>query len=332
MEIVKRIEALSPESSHLMGGLQNKVEAFTLAHLSDLHLSSLNGVGIRALVNKRILGYLSWRLRRKAEHDGAVLKALLQDLQRCKPDHIAVTGDLTHLGLPQEFQEARDFLLRLGPPHKVTVIPGNHDAYISTSWNRTFSLWADYMLSDELETGIDKESENQSIFPSLRIRGNAALIGVSSAVPSAPFFAVGSIGKNQLERLKTILTEIRRKNLFRVLLIHHPPLGGTVRWRKRLTDAAPLRSLLEDYGTELVLHGHAHKTSMTSMRTTAGRAEVIGVPSATSLGRNPGSGARYHLYALSRSEKHWKLQLFVRGYSRMKKRFVSEEARDLPYL
>src|SRR4030095_7609561 len=34
---------------------------FTLAHLSDLHLSSLAGVGLRALLGQRILGYVSGR-------------------------------------------------------------------------------------------------------------------------------------------------------------------------------------------------------------------------------------------------------------------------------
>ena len=37
---------------------------FALAHLSDLHLSSLEGVRPLALLGKRILGYITWRQRR----------------------------------------------------------------------------------------------------------------------------------------------------------------------------------------------------------------------------------------------------------------------------
>ena len=53
---------------------------FVLAHLSDLHLSSLDGVSPRALLGKRLLGYLSWRLWRRHEHRADVLDALRADL------------------------------------------------------------------------------------------------------------------------------------------------------------------------------------------------------------------------------------------------------------
>jgi len=91
-------------------------ETFTLAHLSDLHLSSLNDVKVRELLNKRIYGYLKWQLKRRSEHRREVLDALLLNLQHTTPDHIAVTGDLTHLGLPKEFREARNLLQSLGSP------------------------------------------------------------------------------------------------------------------------------------------------------------------------------------------------------------------------
>ena len=85
---------------------------FVLAHVSDLHLSSLEGVSARSLLDKRILGYLSWRHRRRREHRTDVLDALLADLQSEHLDHIAVTGDLTHIGLPQEFRQAATWLRR----------------------------------------------------------------------------------------------------------------------------------------------------------------------------------------------------------------------------
>ena len=44
----------------------------TFAQLSDPHLSSLEDVHWRDLASKRLLGYLSWRKRRRAEHRGVV--------------------------------------------------------------------------------------------------------------------------------------------------------------------------------------------------------------------------------------------------------------------
>ena len=132
---------------------------FTLAHLSDPHLSSPNGVKIKELLNKRMYGYLSWRINRRFEHHNSVLSALLEDMHSTKPDHIVLTGDLTHLGLPREFLKARALLHSLGPPSKVTLIPGNHDTYVSSSWEHTFRLWEDYMTSDaeQVSTGPGKE-------------------------------------------------------------------------------------------------------------------------------------------------------------------------------
>ena len=58
------------------------------------------------------------------------LDRLVDDLRAQKPDHIAVTGDLTNIAMREEFENARLWLEELGPPDRVTAIPGNHDAYV----------------------------------------------------------------------------------------------------------------------------------------------------------------------------------------------------------
>ena len=84
------------------------------AQLSDPHLSSLKGVRGRDLFSKRGLGYLSWRRKRRFEHRTEVLEALQRDLELSELDQLLVTGDLTHIGLPQEFEQARQWLQELG--------------------------------------------------------------------------------------------------------------------------------------------------------------------------------------------------------------------------
>jgi 3',5'-cyclic AMP phosphodiesterase CpdA len=304
-------------------------ETFTLAHLSDLHLSSLNDVKVGELLNKRIYGYLKWQLRRRSEHHRKVLDALLHNLKSTTPDHIAVTGDLTHLGLPREFREARNVLQSLGPPSRVTVIPGNHDTYVSTDWNSTFALWTDYMLSDEAYLGARAGTDGHTTFPSLRLRGIAALIGVSTARPSAPLLAVGSVGEVQLQQMEKILVETGKQRLFRVVLIHHPPLDGTVSWRKRLTDAAALRSVLDQHGVELILHGHAHRSSLRQLETTVGAVPAIGVPSASALGRTSSRRARYHLYRFKANRGGWEMVVTVMCYSPTQQEFTEESEKHL---
>jgi len=297
---------------------------FTLAHLSDFHLSSLNKVKLRDLLNKRIFGYAKWRFRRRSEHSPEVLQALVRDLQIAGPDHTVVTGDLTHLGLPVEFREARKILHSLGSPSKITVVPGNHDAYVRTDWSTTFGHWAEYMVSDGPFLRGEAGTDSKNIFPSLRIRGFVALVGVSTARPSGLLLAVGSVGQLQLRELERILAETGQQRLFRVLLIHHPPLPGAVSWRKRLTDGAALRLILARQGVELVLHGHAHRGSLGHVDTVIGEAPTFGVTSASALGRSTKRRARYHLYRLKKNPHGWEIVVSVRCYSPSSKSFVED--------
>ena len=301
---------------------------FTLAHLSDAHLCSLTELRFRELINKRILGYFSWRLHRHAVHRDDVLAALVRDLHTLNPDHIVITGDLTHLGTPSQFRMAQQFLHRLGPPEKVTVIPGNHDAYVRSAWNDTFARWAEYMVSDEKKPPDQLRANLPIEFPCLRVRGRVAVIGVSTAQPSAPFLAVGSIGSPQLQRLEKMLTELGRRHLFRVVLIHHPPVSGVVKWRKRLTDAAAFRAMVNRCGAELVLHGHVHRNSFKYLNTTVNRVPVISVPSASALSQNPERRARYHVYHIDPSSRGLDVLWSAHRYSAKKKQFVLESERN----
>jgi 3',5'-cyclic AMP phosphodiesterase CpdA len=294
---------------------REKNDIFRFAHLSDPHLSSLADVKIPDLLNKRALGYLSWRLRRRRKHSPEVLAALRHDLRGLTLDHIVITGDLTHIGLPSEFQQARRWLETLGSPADVTVVPGNHDAYVRASWDTTFALWTPHMVSDPGLSARAIPPPADSIFPAVRKRGCVALIGVSSARPSAPFLAVGSLRAVQLERLDRILGDLRQEKLFRVLLIHHPPMVGIVSWRKRLTDAAALRSVMVRHSVELVLHGHAHRMSVTRCQAASSSITAIGVPSATASGSKPGHRAQYHLYEVRPTPAGWDVRLSVRIYS-----------------
>ncbi|UCE82823.1 MAG: metallophosphoesterase [Deltaproteobacteria bacterium] len=326
---LKRVESSVSPRFRVLPKLSDLNGTFKLAHLSDLHLTSPNDFRVQELLNKRAYGYLSWRLRRRAEHGSEVLEALLRDLEFIKPDHIVITGDLTHLSLPREFQEVEQWLQSLGAPSQVTIIPGNHDAYVNTAWDQTFALWKDYMASDAAHLDNGSDANLQTTFPSLRVRGKTALIGVSSARPTAPFLAVGTIGQAQLHKLEKILEETGRQGLFRVVLIHHPPGPNTVSWRKRLLDGEAFRSVLARYGAELVLHGHAHRSAMSELETVAGSLPSIGVPSASSLGRNPWRRARYHIYQLSRDGNGWRVELSERGYSVSEDRFIADGEKQL---
>ena len=88
------------------------------------------------LAGKRGLGYINWHRGRKYIHRRETLDAVTRDLKTIATDHIAVTGDLANLSLPIEYAAARAWLETLGPPRDVTVIPGNHDAYVPSRFGR----------------------------------------------------------------------------------------------------------------------------------------------------------------------------------------------------
>jgi 3',5'-cyclic AMP phosphodiesterase CpdA len=297
--------------------------ALTFAQLSDPHLSSLDGARWRDLANKRLLGYLSWRRRRCLEHRSEVLEALRRDLLALRPGHLVITGDLTQIALPDEFRQARAWLDSLGSPGEVTVVPGNHDAYVYVSWAQGLSQWQPYLVSDDTRRG-GKVDSAETVFPSLRVRGSVAFIGLSSARPSAPLLATGRLGESQLKRLETMLEQTRSQGLFRVVLLHHPPVPGEERWRKRLTDAAQLCAVIARQGAELVLHGHRHRSVQSRIEIPGTHVPVFGIPSASSIGLRSGRMAQYHLYTVHASDTAWELELEVRGYAAETDTFVTQ--------
>lgn len=291
-------------------------QPLVFAHLSDPHLSDLAGIGFSSLLSKRILGYLSWRQRRRFEHLTRVLDTLRMDLQSGDLDQILITGDLTHLGLPHEFRQVRQWLDSLNHP-AVAVVPGNHDSYVPTPWATTYRLWQPYFGRDGDDHSLSSLDE---VFPTLTVRGQVAFIGISTARPMAPFIAAGKVGSQQLEKLAKLLKDCGEKDLFRVVFLHHPPLPGHEKWRKALWDGNAFLQVIESRGAELVLHGHSHKASVHQMTSAGREIPVIGVSSASALGGH-GHPALYNHFCVGEGALGWQLDMESRLYGEGENQF-----------
>jgi 3',5'-cyclic AMP phosphodiesterase CpdA len=300
---------------------------FTLAHLSDPHVPSPLSNNPAALFNKRALGYLSWHTRRRRIHRREVLDALTEDLGAQRPDHVAITGDLVNISLPTEFGAAARWLASLGPADGVSVVPGNHDAYVRIPWSRSWSFWADYMTSDEGDRR--PPTREGARFPFLRRRDPIALIGLSTAVPTAPGLASGRLGRPQIEAMAEHLRRLGEERRFRVILIHHPPQVGGASRRKGLRDAAAFRRAIAACGAELVLHGHNHRFARTEMEGFHGPVPVLGAPSASALPAEGASGAQYHLCRISVANDGWRVDVEIRRFDAVLFRFVAAETQHL---
>jgi 3',5'-cyclic AMP phosphodiesterase CpdA len=215
-----------------------------LIHLSDPHLTSPeHPLAGRSHWGKRYLGRASWRRRRRLRHRREWLDPLVAAVQAANADQILLTGDLVHIGLPEEIAEASIWLRQLGPPQQVLLVPGNHDVYAADSWPAVREHWGEYL---HLESDYPVSLESAEL----------QLLAVSSALPTRPGSACGLIGEAQCRRLETLLRQPRTRP--RLLAIHHPPLPGMIGFRKRLRDAPALQQLLAAHPVDLVLHGHGH--------------------------------------------------------------------------
>lgn len=283
---------------------------YKLVHLSDMHLTPPGRPRGRQLLNKRLIGYLNWYRSRKTIHQRPVLDLLVEDILQQKPDHIAVTGDLVNFGLPSEFDQALAWLHTLGAPEDVSVIPGNHDAYVSLPYERGIGHWKAFMSGDA--TGLDFRPDRLG-FPYVRQRGPIAIIGLCSAVPTLPFMAAGRLGAAQMNALPAILDRLGEQGHCRAVLIHHPPLPRLTSWRRGLRDVKALDAILARHGAELVLYGHNHLQSLDYIETRSGPAPAVCVPSA-SVGTLSGKVlAGYSLYTIGKTEAGWRIDMQRRG-------------------
>jgi 3',5'-cyclic AMP phosphodiesterase CpdA len=311
---------------------------FTLAHLSDPHLAPLPSPRLSELFSKRVTGWLNWYRKRRAVHRRAVLDALVRDLKAQTVNHIAVTGDLTNIAAAAEFPPGRAFLDSLGSPENVTVIPGNHDAYVAEGLQYVTQYWGPFMQGDDSQSAHSRASGNpgpalssppidalgprfrgderkDGAFPFVCRRGPIALIGLSTAVPTAPFMATGWLGDKQRARLGETLAVLGRENVFRVVLIHHPPVSKA-RAHKLMTDAKAFINVLAIHGAELVLHGHDHLHMLNWLDGPRARIPVVGVPSASASADGQHTPAAYNLYSIDGTPGAWRCKMISRGFQR----------------
>ena len=237
-----------------------------IAHLSDLHFPS---------------------------RDEGVLKVLVDDVVRKRPDVVVVTGDLVNHGSwrASNWDEARIWLTNLaaliaesaGKAPKVLVLPGNHDVLFSglfgfcapAAWafRNAFSAWtAESIVHD----------------PAARL--------TFLLLDTNPRFAFGSAkGKaidSRLDALKQALDrhpqEAAIRSSTKILLMHHHPLPVPFGGRDWLLETRRVDRLLQfvaENRIDLILHGHKHHATWSNLRIGATSdvqffVEVVGAGSA----------------------------------------------------
>ncbi len=174
-------------------------------------------------------------------------------------DHLLISGDLTAIALPEEFEEARATLSAWSG--RMTIIPGNHDRYTPAAAQQQLFEKA---FAKEPRLPMCRGRPLDGRFPIVKLLGaQAAVIGLTSArVPISPGFAAGWIGKAQRRRLAELLAspELRDRTVF--VACHHAPYkasGASDRKTHGLLDASQLLAVLKEGKVVGLGHGHIHQ-------------------------------------------------------------------------
>lgn len=276
-----------------------------VAHFSDLHLLSLDGVPAARFLNKRLSGWLNLRIKRGSIHRADYVRAVAREIAARAVDHVVVTGDLTNLALETEFELTRELLEKdLGlDPSRITVVPGNHDLYTRGSMtSRRFARFCGaWMQSDLPELAVDTAA---GPFPIVKLRGSIAVVALSSAVPRLPLVAAGELGAAQLGALRRVLAHPQVSSRTLVLALHHPAVHGFSRLKlhvEGLRDAAALVAELQSVPRGLLLHGHLHRRIQRKLQTRGGEIHQVGATSASLHHHDPDRMAGFNLYEVAES-------------------------------
>jgi 3',5'-cyclic AMP phosphodiesterase CpdA len=194
-----------------------------LAHLSDLHFG---------------------------REDPALVRALIDDLRRLRPDLTVVSGDLTQRARRAEFHAAAEFLEALPGPR--LVVAGNHDIPLYDVTRRVLDplgRFVRYVCRDLDPFFAD---------------GEVAVLGLNTARPSR--WKDGRLSLRQIETIRDRFAA-QPPGVFKAIVTHHPfvPEPGDPS-PPRLERAGEALAAGESQGVELFLAGHLHQGYLADLR------------------------------------------------------------------
>jgi len=194
---------------------------------------------------------------------------------RC-PAILCITGDLAQTGSYEEFQQAKLFLDSLAQSRpfagirSVFLVPGNHDVIYSEP--NVGKRWQQFInfFNDVYGRSIPNSQPNGCAEIIDRVDDLGAIIAcINTSVyvqKGSPDEQRGQVDEAQLATLEDQLRKIpkkKRESAIRIALMHHhpvliPALAEEHRGYDAVERSGQLLNLLQDYGFQLILHGHKH--------------------------------------------------------------------------
>ena len=237
-----------PESRHRLG-LGAIIQR--IAHLSDVHvLERRSNETSSYSLSTRVV---SIHRRLDGEARAIKMKLALDSAKRARADHIVISGDLTELGTPKQFERFAEVLHDSAlAPEQVTLVPGNHDAYDSRDgWKRAMAgpLRA-YAASSAGEPGHVVD------------RGGFAILPIDASRHQSIARSGGELTSDAADALERRTFDLALQKKATIVVLHHPPFGNSSNpWHfiDGLRGYGRLLNLLEKHPNLHLLHGHRHR-------------------------------------------------------------------------
>jgi 3',5'-cyclic AMP phosphodiesterase CpdA len=219
-----------------------------IAHLSDVHT-------LEAQRDAYGWGHKLVSIHRRLDGTGRMkkLERALAAAKRSGADHVVISGDLTEMGTEAQFVRFAEALNASGiEPSRVTLVPGNHDAYTTgDAWKRALEgPLAAYAPTSARATGQIVD------------RGEVVFLPVDTSRYQSVALSGGQLTEDAANALGARVADPAFRGRAVVIVMHHPPFSHARRiWQyiDGLRGAARLMDLLVQHSHVQILHGHMHR-------------------------------------------------------------------------
>jgi 3',5'-cyclic AMP phosphodiesterase CpdA len=218
-----------------------------VAHLSDLH--------VLAPLRRQAWGQHLVSIGRPLDAFArrAKVKRALTAAARSGADHIVVSGDLTEMGTDRELETFAEMMdeARLDPD-KVTLVPGNHDAYTTTD---AFSRALDGPLKAFRRCAAEEHGKVVDL-------GHMYLLPLDVTRAQPVTRSAGEISADGIRAVAGRMSDPTLKKKPVLVVQHHPPFEHARKawqWIDGLIGASALAESFARHERVQVLHGHLHK-------------------------------------------------------------------------
>jgi len=229
----------------------------TIAHLTDLHLLEDNYAD-RPFGPRARLSYLSFGRCLDPGERRKKVAASLEEVKANGVDHLIITGDLTEDGDMAQFELLAELLAESRiPPERITLVPGNHDAYATGG-----------AYGDAMNGPLRAYAPTSAIGVPLRFR-DVTIVPVSTAFHQSPLRSAGAIAEDELKTLAALAEDSSLAHRPLVFAMHHPPgrhLLPLFQWIDGLLEHTALSALFDRCPHLHVIHGHTHHQVNRSVR------------------------------------------------------------------